>query len=64
MTISEIKKKYIRIDRPCDDLILITLVVGWQSFHFAYKPSNIKSAKWYQNQLAKALKRIIEEGKA
>jgi fatty-acid desaturase len=63
MTISEIKKKYIRIDRPCDDLILITLVVGWQSFHFAYKPSNTKMAKWYQNQLAKALKRIIEEGK-
>jgi hypothetical protein len=64
VTLLEIKEKYTKIDRPCDDLTLITLVVGWQSFHLAYKPSNMKMAKWYQNQLAKAMKRMIEEGKA
>ncbi len=61
MTLPEIKKKYTRIDHPVDDVYLITLVSGWQSFHLAYKPSNLKKAKWMQNQLAKAIQKIIRE---
>jgi len=60
-TLSEIKKKYTRIDQLGNDFILVTLVAGNQTFHMSYQPTNKTSAKWYQTALAKAIKKIIEE---
>ena len=66
MTTSEIKKKYIRIEEhPAyedGECFGVRLVIDQQTFPLDYVGTK-QECGWYADMLAKALKRMIEEGK-
>ena len=61
MTINQIKRRY-TIIKLCDGLWRVWLRVDQQSFRLEYAPDTRWEANWCREQLATALKRMIEGG--
>jgi len=64
MTLTDIKKKYTKIEKKHDQLgesfYVLLLKIDQQSFMVGRDFTTGVSIKWWQKQLAKALKRLIE----
>ncbi len=63
MTTTQIKRRYTKIKR-CDGAWHVWLRVDQQSFRLEYAADTRVEATWYREQLAIAIKRLIEGDKA